>query len=111
MNNELFENLNRQTYNSLEEDIKEALQMTWSIVSFDYVCDYLKKRKLVENIDGGDICRAEIRADEVRATAYAHIRLVEDRYPQAVDAWFDVTVEEQDKYLTEAFPSTQVYGV
>jgi hypothetical protein len=93
------------------EEIKGLLTITWNAISADYIYDYLRKRRADENISDSDICRVELRADEVRSAVYSHISLFEDSYADVVNAWYDLPIEVQDKILTETFPSTQMYGV
>ena len=111
MYNDLFENLNRYGYGPIDERIKDVLQKTWQTIALNYVCEYLNRRRPYESIGGSDICRVEVRADEVRAAVYANIQLMEREYPDVVSEWFDLDVSKQDMLLKETFPSTEVYGV
>lgn len=108
---DVFDKINKYDYNPLDEQIKDVLQKTWQAIAFDYIYATLQDRRPNESIDGGDICRTEVQADEVRSAVYSNIHLMETRYPSVVEAWMDLSVEEQDRLLTEVFPNDRVYGV
>lgn len=111
MLDQVFDKVSRFNYGSMEDGVKEVLWKTWRTIALPYVCEYLQRRRPYESITGNDICKVELRADDVRAAVYANIQLMEKEYPDIVSGWFDLSIEEQDRYLTESFPGCEVYGV
>ena len=108
---DLYERLNKYSCSPLDEQIKDLLQKTWNLVSVSYITESLERRQPDVVITGSSLCRAEVSADEVRSVVYANVGQMSMTMPAVVESWFDLTVEEQDRYLMEAFPSHLVYGV
>jgi len=108
---EIYENLKCPIFVPIEKQIQEMLQYTWAAISVNYVYEYLRQQRPIESISPNDLCRVELRADDVRSAVYSNVQISERLYPSVVEMWFDLDVEEQDRFLTDTFPSTQVYGV
>jgi len=107
----LYEDVCKIDVKVTEERIRNLLIQTWNLISVDYIYDYLRKRRPCESISQSDVCRVELRADEVRSAVYSNISILESEFSGVVNAWYDLPIEAQDRYLSEVFPDTQMYGV
>ena len=94
----------------IKEQIADLLQRTWAKISIDY-CRSILERKY-EQVNESDIARVELSPDEVRCAVYSNInRWDRTSYQHVLDEWLDLTIDEQNSLLIEAFPGDKVYGV
>lgn len=95
----------------IKEQFLGLLQKTWTNISIDYCRSILEGRQ-PDEVNESDIARIEVAPDDVRCAVYSNMnRWSGTSYQYVLDEWFELTLDEQNDLLIEAFPGNRIYSV
>ena len=109
---ELYDKLSRVNLNPMREQLLELLHHTWAGISVDVCEAHALCHRPLERINRDDLARVELTSDDVRSAAFCNIGMwAGTRMQSTLDEWFELSLDEQNMLLIEAFPDGKVYGV
>lgn len=109
---DLYDRLNKIKLTPLTEQLIELLQCTWASIAIDECISIASHRRPTEQISRDDLARIELTSDDVRSSVFCNVcRWQGTNKQKLLDEWFDLSLNEQNALLIEAFPDGQVYGV
>ena len=108
----LYDRLNKVDFRPPNERMVELLQHTWADIKLDEVMNIAARVRPTERVNRNDLEKIEVTTDDVRSSVFCNMcNWSGTKYQCLLDEWFDLSLDEQNALLIEAFPDGRVYGV